>query len=185
MSNSWIKLYIEILEDPKMSSLPSNLWRLTVELFLLAGKTGKDGQLPPVEVIAWELRRDTQTVQIELKQLTETGIITETADGWIVTNFAVRQAWSYSSHFGPGYIYLMRRPQDGAFKIGLSRQPKVRLLQIQKEFPGTELIHLIEAGNMGLAEAKLHKEYSEYRIDGEWFTLPPLVVEIITQESKA
>ena len=52
----WIKLYIEILDDPKMGRLPNHLWRRAVELFLLAGRQGNDGALPPVKEMAWTLR---------------------------------------------------------------------------------------------------------------------------------
>ena len=34
----WIKLYHEILDDPKMGRMPDRLWRRTIELFLLAGE---------------------------------------------------------------------------------------------------------------------------------------------------
>lgn len=49
----WIKLYHEILHDPKMGRLPDNLWRRCIELFLLAGELGAEvdeddkGHLPP------------------------------------------------------------------------------------------------------------------------------------------
>ena len=38
----WIKLYLEILDDPKMDLLPDWLWRRAIELFLLAGENGND-----------------------------------------------------------------------------------------------------------------------------------------------
>ena len=30
----WIKLYHEVLDDPKMALLPDRLWRRTIELFI-------------------------------------------------------------------------------------------------------------------------------------------------------
>jgi hypothetical protein len=44
--------FIEILDDPKMGCLPNHLWRRAVELFLLAGREGNDGALPPIEEMA-------------------------------------------------------------------------------------------------------------------------------------
>jgi len=52
----WIKLYVEILDDAKMGRLSNHLWRRAVEFFLLAGREGNDGALPPVEEMAWTLR---------------------------------------------------------------------------------------------------------------------------------
>jgi hypothetical protein len=88
----WIKLYHEILDDPKMALLPDHLWRFTIELFLLAGKNGDDGSLPEPKHIAWMLRRDIDEITNNLKALVETGIITVTDNGYVVTKFEKRQS---------------------------------------------------------------------------------------------
>ena len=90
----WIKLYHEILDDPKMALLPDHLWRFTIELFLLAGKNGSDGSLPEPLHIAWMLRRSVEEITADLKDLVETGIISVTESGYIVTKFASRQSAS-------------------------------------------------------------------------------------------
>ena len=87
----WIKLYHEILRDPKMGRLPDRAWRRTIELFLLAGEMGSDGILPAVADMAWQLRIDEATLLEDIATLAEHGILTETEDGWLVTNFASRQ----------------------------------------------------------------------------------------------
>ena len=58
MPDYWIKLYHEILDDPKMATLPDRLWRKVIEIFLIAGKLSPDksGQLPETNQIAWLLR---------------------------------------------------------------------------------------------------------------------------------
>jgi hypothetical protein len=88
----WIKLFHEILEDPKMATLPDRLWRRTIELFLLAGKFGKDGELPETKQLAWVLRIPTDELDLDLKQIEGIGIVKRTKTGWIVTNFSKRQA---------------------------------------------------------------------------------------------
>lgn len=94
-SNYWIKLYIEILQDRKMARLPDNIWRLCIELFLLAGEINKDGELPRTEDIAWELRRnDVTELETMLLQIVTLGIIEQTETGWVVVNYAKRQAAS-------------------------------------------------------------------------------------------
>ena len=57
-SRYWIKLYHEILDDPKMGRLPDALFRRAIELFLIAGENGRDGGLPALADIAWRLRAD-------------------------------------------------------------------------------------------------------------------------------
>lgn len=88
----WIKLWIEILDDPKMATLPDRLWRRTIELFLCAGRMGRNGALPESSQIAWMLRTTTDDLELDLKQLALTGIIQRTETGWMVTKFANRQA---------------------------------------------------------------------------------------------
>lgn len=95
-SKYWIKLYQEILHDPKMGMLPDNLWRRTIELFLLAGELSSDsederGILPSTKEMAWLLRQSPTTLEQELTELAEVGILTRLETGWLVTNFAKRQ----------------------------------------------------------------------------------------------
>lgn len=90
---TWIKLYTEILDDPKMGRLPNHLWRRAVELFLLAGRTGTTGQLPSVEEMAWTLRSSEDEVRKGLMSLAEIGVVHEAEPGkWVVVNFVKRQA---------------------------------------------------------------------------------------------
>lgn len=91
-ANYWIKLYHEILNDYKMHRLPDNLWRRTIELFLLAGDYDKEGQLPTADEIAFRLRIDPEEFSKEVVELIKVGILSDFGNGLIVTNFAKRQA---------------------------------------------------------------------------------------------
>ena len=90
----WIKLYLAILDDSKMAVLPDRLWRRTIELFLLAGLYHKDGLLPDTNQLAWTLRMSTDDLTLDLQQIAATGIIERVVNGWMVVNFAKRQAAS-------------------------------------------------------------------------------------------
>ena len=92
MSYYWIKLYHEIIDDPKMATLPDNLWRRVIELFLLAGRHNQDGQLPDSKCIAWELRMSQDDTEAELQALAKVGIVSRNDTGWFVNQFASRQA---------------------------------------------------------------------------------------------
>ena len=88
----WLKLYIEILDDPKMGRLPDNVWRRAIELFMVAKEHNQDGHLPDIEELAWRLRIEPEQLTVEVEQLLGLGIL-ETNDGTlVVTNFATRQA---------------------------------------------------------------------------------------------
>lgn len=91
-SKYWIKLYHEIIHDPKMGRLPDHLWRRAIELFLLAGENGDDGSLPPVKDMAWTLRIDETELAASLAELAVVNIINEQDGQWFVTHFAQRQS---------------------------------------------------------------------------------------------
>ena len=87
----WIKLYHEILDDPKMGRMPDRLWRRTIELFLLAGELDEDGLLPSVHDMSWRLRVNDDALQDDLSLLISYGIVTAEGDAFTVTKFAERQ----------------------------------------------------------------------------------------------
>jgi len=96
-SKYWIKLYHEILDDPKMGRLDDRLFRRTIELFLLAGENQSDGTLPSVEDIAWRLRVPVSEIETNLQTLQEFGIVSPIFGEWVVTKFSKRQAASPSA----------------------------------------------------------------------------------------
>jgi len=83
----WIKLYEKMLESNTMGKLPDHLWRRAVELFLLAGKNGGGGTLPPIEDMAWKLRVTDARLSENLELLARVGIVHEEGGCWNVTNF--------------------------------------------------------------------------------------------------
>ena len=90
-NNYWMKLWFDILRDPKMGMLPDRLWRRVIELFLLAGQNGEDGLLPDVPTIAWQLNKPVTAIVTDLNKIAEVGIVQEIQEGkWVVTNFKKR-----------------------------------------------------------------------------------------------
>ena len=94
-SKYWIKLYHEILDDPKMGQLSDRLWRRAVEFFLMAGDVDEDGRLPSPSDMAWRLRISEEELIQDLQALSADGIeIVEHVDwteDWVVTKFEDRQ----------------------------------------------------------------------------------------------
>jgi DnaD/phage-associated family protein len=90
-SKYWIKLYHEMLHDPKMGRMSDHLYRRTIELFLMAGEQGEDGKLPDLEGMAWTLRADPEELETDLVELQRVGILSAIDGTWYVTNFVKRQ----------------------------------------------------------------------------------------------
>jgi hypothetical protein len=89
---TWIKLYIEILDDPKVGLMPDWCFRRFIQFLLVAREHNQNGLLGPVTQLAWRLRSSEDDVLSALRTMSEIGIVAETPDGWLVVNFAKRQA---------------------------------------------------------------------------------------------
>jgi prophage antirepressor-like protein len=71
--------------------------------------------------------------------------------------------------------YLMRDTLRGFYKIGKSKDPKIRETTLQAEVPTIELLHVIESD----IENYLHKKFDSKRLRGEWFDLSKADVDYI------
>ena len=92
MADYWIKLYIEMLDDPKIGTLPDGLcWRF-VQCCLMAGRHNLKGAIPDTRQLAWAFRLDTNDLEHEMQQLASIGLVEKIVNGWMVKNFEKRQA---------------------------------------------------------------------------------------------
>lgn len=72
--NHWIKLYVEINDDPKIGLLPVNArWRF-ISALALAGELDDGGFIPPVnDELAYRLHTEVETLQSEMRMLAGRG----------------------------------------------------------------------------------------------------------------
>jgi len=68
-----------------------------------------------------------------------------------------------------GFIYIVNQPGTSSYKIGFTKTPKRRILDMRVANPFLT-IHDIYIGTQA-DERALHKIYSDFRISREWFTL--------------
>jgi len=90
-SSYWLKLYTEILDDPKVGMLSDATYRRFIEFLLVAKENGWDGLLPSVSALAWRLRVPADSIMAALTELEAVGITRLTDAGWLLVNFAKRQ----------------------------------------------------------------------------------------------
>ncbi len=92
----WLKLYHEMLDDPKVARLPDSSYRRFIECLLLAGELDEDGYLPPIPDMAWRLRIAETTLSQDMSRLALAGVVElkphDTGERWFVTKFSERQA---------------------------------------------------------------------------------------------
>ena len=70
------------------------------------------------------------------------------------------------------YIYLIQSLENSYYKIGVSKHPQKRLLEHQTGNPSE--LRLIDSYQTDLAyqiEKVLHRRYSHFKKEGEWFNL--------------
>ncbi|MGV1682935.1 hypothetical protein [Sphingopyxis sp. NJF-3] len=73
MSARWFRFYDEALDDPKVQTLPPELFKAWVNLLCIASKN--DGILPAVDKISFSLRIDERGVERLLERLLNEGLI--------------------------------------------------------------------------------------------------------------
>lgn len=72
-----------------------------------------------------------------------------------------------------GFVYLIRA-NTGHFKIGRTRKPDDRIATFGVKLPfEVEYLAVIQTPDMYQLEADLHNQYSDKRVNGEWFNLLP------------
>jgi hypothetical protein len=90
MANSkslWLRLYTEILNDPKVQRLPDSLFRAYINFLCIAKEYSNDGVLPPKKDIAFFLRCPEKTVEklcdgLQKNELLDAGNDTFSVHGW-------------------------------------------------------------------------------------------------------
>lgn len=86
------KVYIEILDDPKMAKLSEvEKWRW-VEIMALAKESAQPGLIVlSDELIAWRLRKTTSEVVESIAKFSSLGLVKRTEFGVLLPNFKTRQ----------------------------------------------------------------------------------------------
>jgi hypothetical protein len=93
----WIKLYTEIVHDPKMGRLTDRQFRTCINLFALAGELDQDGALPGLADMAWELHIPYDDLVTDLQALAAVNILTCDTDTWHICKWQKRQAQAPSA----------------------------------------------------------------------------------------
>ncbi len=87
---TWIRLSLDILDDPTVALLPDTQWRVLVELYLLAGYQADYGALPDLAHMAWRMRIKEDALLESLQSLEKVHLATRKEDGgWCVDDFGL------------------------------------------------------------------------------------------------
>jgi len=78
------------------------------------------------------------------------------------------------------FVYVAHDGQSGFYKIGKSKNPKMREKTLRAEVPLIVFL-IIQPEATGFNERILHKQFAEKRLRGEWFRLAEEDIEIIRE----
>jgi hypothetical protein len=92
----WAKIWVEILDDPKIKNMSDDLFRNFIYFILAAKEYDHDGELPAIKDLAWRLRLTEEQTVTCLSHLRHIGVTHVTEGSWYVTHFEKRQAQSLS-----------------------------------------------------------------------------------------
>ena len=87
----WIKLYTEVLDDPKIQRLPKSVRWTATSCFLVAGEMEQGGYIGRLDDLAWRLRENEQEMASDIDVLVQVGIVEWDADELYVVKYAERQ----------------------------------------------------------------------------------------------
>ena len=89
MSDQWLRLYENVVHDPKLQRLPGDIFKGLINIWCIASVNG--GRLPPIEDIAFALRMSVAKAQDLINTLAAAGLIDDTEDGRMPHNWTGRQ----------------------------------------------------------------------------------------------
>jgi hypothetical protein len=81
------------------------------------------------------------------------------------------------NYYEDGFVYLFWAEETNFFKVGKSISPQRRIREVYPKMPfKTRLVGYIKTNCMSLLENIYHYNYFSYRANGEWFELPPRII---------
>ncbi len=88
----WLRLYTELIDDPKLRDLTGDQFRDWIYLLCLARKSPNPGTIEmSIDDTAWRLRRPPEALRESLKLFAERGMVEMVEDGIVVLHFVERQ----------------------------------------------------------------------------------------------
>jgi hypothetical protein len=91
----WFRVYVDLVDDPKVQRLDAALFKVLINLWCLA--SANDGALPPIDEIAFKLRMKREKAQRVLTELRAAGLIDDDQRGARPHNWDKRQFTSDGS----------------------------------------------------------------------------------------
>lgn len=118
---AWLRLYDEVVDDPKVQSLPGPVFKTWINLLCIANQGSPRGTLPSEKVLCWRLRLRQKTLVDQLYLLKTVGLCVEAAGTLHIHNWENRQ---FSSDSSRDRVRAHRQRQQAVTRNGLATPPE-------------------------------------------------------------
>jgi hypothetical protein len=167
----WFRFYSGVVDDPKAQMLSPEMFKHWVNVLCIAAQN--DGELPAISATAFTLRISEPKAAGILARLHGAGLLDKTVESFKPHNWDARQ-YKTDDKLPKGkesYVYFIGISWEGMIKIGFSKNPWARVVDIQTSHH--EKMEVLAAFRCkSYSEVALHEILKEYRKQGEWFSLP-------------
>jgi len=116
----WFRLYAEVVNDPKVQKLPCEDFRAWINILCLCADN--DGKVPPVEDVAFALRRSADDALTVLERLSSGGLIDRASGG--------PDGWHYAPH---GWAKRQYKSDTSTDRVKRFRQRSVTVSETPPE----------------------------------------------------
>lgn len=184
MSDRWFRVYASLIDDPKWIKLVPDLKVALITAWCIAADN--NGRLPSLDDIAIKFRLSEQRTKKLLAELIHCGLIDEDENGLAPHNWSGRQYKSEGDGRRTGsYVYFVGKDIRSPIKIGISKNPWARLVELQVGAPDKlEILATFQIKGKFCSEVDLHGILAEFRSSGEWFNLPVTLAEEVLRHSR-
>jgi len=157
----WLRLYTEVLNDPKVQRLDGETFKGWINLLCIAKESNGNGDLPELTDIAFYLRTDAEAASQLMQRLVDAGLIDHDGERYVMHGWNQRQ---YESDSDPTAIERKRRERDR------KRDVKDNVTDMSRVTSRTS--HGQCHANVTRTETETEKETDKYNIRERSETLP-------------
>lgn len=155
MAGYWLKLYTEIIDDPKYHRLSDTAKLGMVELMVVAKKSGTKGDLPDLEDICFYTRRAKEWWIPVIEELKSISFLVDNGGHEKIRKFEERQA-----------------PADGAERTRMSRASKQHE-EYTSNNPVTKVSRNVTENRLKIKDSEEIKDLETEQIDENSFSFDP------------
>ncbi len=182
MGQPWFRFYHEVLDDPKVQSLPADDFKFWINCLCIAHRN--DGKLPSLPDAAFAMRMSEESCATFIEIMLKRKLLDRRGGAVWPHKWEERQFKEGGAKKGSRYVYLIKDPSSRIVKVGFSKNPWARVVDIRSEEKNPKLKVVATFRSKSVSEVDLHLLLAEHHHEFEWFEIPSKLLTIIIDFAK-